>query len=65
MQYRFAADDGDCAVELVKVRPGAALPGNADLVILPGSKATIADLATLRKAGHGNSKDNHIVIEHR
>jgi adenosylcobyric acid synthase len=38
-------------VELVKVRPGAALPGNADLVILPGSKATVADLAALRKAG--------------
>jgi len=33
------------------VRPGAALPGNADLVILPGSKATIADLAALRAAG--------------
>jgi adenosylcobyric acid synthase len=27
------------------------LPGDADLVILPGSKATIADLATLRAAG--------------
>jgi adenosylcobyric acid synthase len=33
------------------VRPGAALPGAADLVILPGSKATIADLAALRAAG--------------
>jgi adenosylcobyric acid synthase len=43
--------EAEPAVELVKVRPGAALPGNADLVILPGSKATIADLATLRKAG--------------
>jgi adenosylcobyric acid synthase len=43
--------EAEPAVELVKVRPGAALPGNADLVILPGSKATIADLAALRKAG--------------
>jgi adenosylcobyric acid synthase len=43
--------DAEPAVELVKVRPGAALPGNADLVILPGSKATIADLTALRKAG--------------
>jgi adenosylcobyric acid synthase len=43
--------EAEPAVELVKVRPGAALPGNADLVILPGSKATIADLAALRQAG--------------
>ncbi len=27
------------------------MPGNADLVILPGSKATIADLAALRNTG--------------
>jgi adenosylcobyric acid synthase len=38
-------------VDLVRVRPGAALPGNADLVIVPGSKATVADLAALRGAG--------------
>ena len=38
-------------VELIRVRPGAALPGDADLVVLPGSKATIADLAALRAAG--------------
>jgi len=43
--------EAEPAVELVKVRPGAALPGDAGLVILPGSKATIADLAALRKAG--------------
>jgi len=39
------------AVELVRVKAGAALPGDADLVILPGSKATIADLKALRGAG--------------
>jgi adenosylcobyric acid synthase len=39
------------AVEIVWVRPGAALPGDADLVILTGSKATIADLKALRAAG--------------
>ena len=38
-------------VEIVKVWPGAALPGDADLVILLGSKSTIADLAALRRAG--------------
>ena len=40
--------DAEPSVELVRVRPGAALPGDAALVILPGSKATIADLGVLR-----------------
>jgi len=43
--------DAEPSVDLARVRPGAALPGDADLVILPGSKATIADLAALRCAG--------------
>jgi adenosylcobyric acid synthase len=43
--------DAEPAVDLVRVRAGAALPGDADLVVLPGSKATIADLAALRAAG--------------
>ena len=38
-------------VELVIVRPGRPLPRDAALVILPGSKATLADLAALRRAG--------------
>ncbi|GAB5507162.1 MAG: cobyric acid synthase [Rhizobiaceae bacterium] len=38
-------------VEVVRVKSGAALPGDADLILLPGSKATIADLAALRAAG--------------
>ena len=37
-------------VDLVFVRPGAAMPP-CDLVILPGSKATIADLQALRAEG--------------
>src|SRR5580704_9775118 len=36
-------------VELIFVRSGQALPGDAALVILPGSKATLADLAALRR----------------
>jgi adenosylcobyric acid synthase len=38
-------------VELIRLRPGEALPGDVDLVILPGSKSTIADLDALRAAG--------------
>jgi adenosylcobyric acid synthase len=43
--------EAEPAVELTRVRPGTALPGDAHLVILPGSKATIADLAALRATG--------------
>jgi adenosylcobyric acid synthase len=43
--------DAEPAVDLVRVRPGTALPGDADLIVLPGSKATIADLRALRAAG--------------
>jgi adenosylcobyric acid synthase len=38
-------------VSLVIVEPGQPLPQRADLIILPGSKATRADLAALRDAG--------------
>src|ERR1700726_5281140 len=41
----------ESSVELVLLRNGAPLPVDTDLVILPGSKATIADLAALRAFG--------------
>ncbi len=44
----LAAEPG---VRLVMLRPGEPIPAAADLVILPGSKATIADLAALRREG--------------
>ncbi len=38
-------------IQLQLVPPGRALPGDANLVLLPGSKATLADLAALRREG--------------
>ncbi|MDJ1158796.1 cobyric acid synthase [Chelatococcus sp. SYSU_G07232] len=39
------------SVSLVLVPRGEPLPADADLVVLPGSKATVADLAALRAEG--------------
>ncbi|KKB12075.1 cobalamin biosynthesis protein CobQ [Devosia geojensis] len=38
-------------VEVLIVEPGSPIPADADLVILPGSKATRADLAAFRREG--------------
>ena len=43
--------EAEPAVDLVRLRPGQALPGDCDLVILPGSKSTLAGLAALRAEG--------------
>ena len=48
-------------VELLLLAPGTPLPAPCDLVILPGSKATIADLAALR----GQGWDIDIAAHHR
>ncbi|MCG6115620.1 MAG: cobyric acid synthase [Mesorhizobium sp.] len=52
--------DAEPDVELIRVRPGEALPGDADLVLLVGSKATIADLQAFRKAGFDIDLAAHI-----
>ncbi len=39
------------SVRLTMVQPGAVIPGDADLVIIPGSKSTRGDLAFLRDQG--------------
>jgi adenosylcobyric acid synthase len=41
----------EAGITLTFVQPGEAIPGDAALVIVPGSKATIADLAFLREQG--------------
>ncbi|MHA1107737.1 MAG: cobyric acid synthase [Alphaproteobacteria bacterium] len=38
-------------ISVEMIPPGRALPGDADLIVLPGSKATLADLAVLRAEG--------------
>ncbi len=48
-------------VDLVLLEPGEALPGDTDLVLLPGSKATRSDLEALRAAGW----DIDILAHHR
>ncbi len=53
----LAAEPG---VDLRLVGPGEALPGDAALVILPGSKATIEDLAAFRAAGWDTDLAAHI-----
>ncbi len=41
----------EAGVEVVMVKSGAAIPEDAALVIIPGSKSTITDLAALRRNG--------------
>src|SRR5258708_16734070 len=43
------AAEPDVALDIVE--PGRNLPGDADLILLPGSKATLADLAAVREEG--------------
>ncbi|MEZ2127219.1 MULTISPECIES: cobyric acid synthase [unclassified Sinorhizobium] len=47
-------------VDLVFVRPGESLPADAALVVLPGSKSTIGDLADLRAQGWDRELASHV-----
>jgi adenosylcobyric acid synthase len=48
------------AVHLVMVQPGQPIPAPADLVILPGTKSTMADLADLRNNGWDIDLQSHV-----
>jgi adenosylcobyric acid synthase len=52
--------EAEASVRVVRVPPGRALPGNARLVLLPGSKATISDLAFFRAQGWDVDLFGHI-----
>ncbi|MDR3225316.1 MAG: cobyric acid synthase, partial [Clostridiales Family XIII bacterium] len=43
--------EAETSVQIVRVQPGKALPGDAQMILLPGSKATISDLAFFRAQG--------------
>ncbi len=47
-------------VTLVLVQPGEPLPGDADLVLLPGSKSTVGDLAFFHKQGWDIDLSAHV-----
>ena len=48
-------------VSVTIIEAGNALPGDADLIVIPGSKATLADLAQIREEGW----DIDILAHHR
>ncbi len=48
------------SVNVTMVQPGSPLPTNADLIILPGSKATLADMDFMRAQGWDIDIKSHI-----
>lgn len=53
----LAAEPG---VRLTMLRPGKPIPGDADLVIIPGTKSTLGDLAFLRAHGWDLDLAGHV-----
>jgi adenosylcobyric acid synthase len=56
----FGALESEAGVALIMVPPGRPLPGDADIVILPGTKATISDLAFFRAQGWDVDLQAHV-----
>jgi len=52
---------GEPDVEVAMIPPGAPIPAETGLIVLPGSKATVSDLAFLREQGW----DIDIIAHHR
>jgi len=52
---------GEDGVAVSIIEPGMAIPGDADVILLPGSKATLGDLAALRAEGW----DIDVLAHHR
>ena len=53
----LAAEPG---VRLTMLGPGRAIPGDADLVVIPGTKSTLGDLAFLRAQGWDGDLAAHV-----
>ena len=56
----FDALRGEPAVDFAFLPPGSVLPGDVDLVILAGAKATLSDLAALRAQGWDTDISAHV-----
>ena len=56
----FDALRSEAAVDFAFLSPGRALPGDVDLVILAGAKATLSDLARLRAEGWDVDLQAHV-----
>jgi len=52
--------NADPAVDFAFVPPGRPLPADADLIVLPGSKATLSDLAMMRSEGWDIDLMSHV-----
>jgi adenosylcobyric acid synthase len=56
----FDALEAEESVRVVRVAPGQALPGDAQLVVIPGTKATLSDLGFFRAQGWDVDLAGHV-----
>jgi adenosylcobyric acid synthase len=52
--------EAEPSVDVVRVWPGKPIPGDIDLIVLPGSKSTVGDLKALREAGFDTDIAAHL-----